>query len=125
MRRVLGWIATVVAGLALGLISAWWALEIGRGAFVSHMGAWTWSRSTGSVSAGPYTRAIVARDGLLALSADEALYLNLAQDENGRPLREDCVYELSGAQIPARWWSITLYARDNYLAQNNDGAFSV
>lgn len=125
MRRVLAWAATLVIGLALGAGSAFWALQAGGGNFTQHMGLWSWSRATGSIDAGPYTRAIIARDGLLALSADEALYLNLYKDENNKPLREDCVYELSGGQIPARWWSVTLYAPDNYLAQNNDGAYSI
>ena len=125
MRRFLAWAATLVIGLAIGAGSAWWALQAGGGAFTQHMGQWSWSRATGSIDAGPYTRAIVARDGLLALSADEALYLNLDKDENAKPLREDCVYELSGGQIPARWWSVTLYAPDNFLAQNNDGAYSI
>jgi hypothetical protein len=125
MRRVLAWIATIAVGLALGAGSAWWALQAGHGAFMQHLGQWSWSRTTGSIDAGPYTRAVIARDALLALSADEAIYLNLDRDENGQPLREDCVYELSGGAIPARWWSITLYAPDNYLAQNNDAAYSI
>src|SRR5262249_16882712 len=79
----------------------------------------------GSVNADAYTRASIARSGLLALSADEALYFTLDHDENGAPLREDCVYQIEGRSFPARWWSVTLYARDNFLAQNNDRAFSI
>ncbi len=125
MRRVLAWVGAVAAGLALGAGSAWWALSAESSAFTEHMGAWNWSRATGSIDAGPYTRAVVARDALLALNADEALYLNLDHDENGRPLQEACVYELAGGDIAARWWSVTLYARDNYLARNDDHAFSI
>ena len=125
MGRGLAWLGAVLVGLALGAGSAWWALEAGGGAFTEHMGAWRWSRATGSIDAGPYTRAIVARDGLLALNAEEALYLTLDRDENGRQLQEACVYEISGGQIPARWWSVTLYAHDNFLAQNEDRAFSI
>ena len=125
MRGFLAWAGAVLVGLALGAGSAWLALDVGRGAFVEHLGPWSWSRTTGSIDAGPYTRAIVARDALLALSAEEALYFTLDHDENNRPLQESCVYEISGGSIPARWWSVTLYARDNFLAQNDDHAYSI
>ena len=125
MMRVLAWAGAALLGLVLGVGSAWLTIDSGRGAFHETLGAWSWSRATGSIDAGPYTRAIVARDGLLALSADEALYLNLDRDEAGKPLQEACVYEISGGPLPARWWSVTLYAPDNFLAPNNDHAFSV
>jgi hypothetical protein len=70
-------------------------------------------------------RAIIAREGLLALSAREALYFTLERDERGRPLDEGCVYELVGRDFAARWWSVTLYADDDFLARNNDHAASV
>lgn len=72
-----------------------------------------------------YTRAIIAREGLLALSAREALYFTLTEDENGRPLEESCIYEIAGRELDARWWSITLYADDDFLARNGDHAHSV
>lgn len=125
MRAVLAWTAVVLIGLVLGAGTAWWAIEAGRQGFAQEAGGWHWSRATGSESADMYTRAVVAREGILALTADEALYLTLSRDENGRPLDESCVYELSGPEIPARWWSVTLYARDNFLARNSDHAFSI
>lgn len=125
LRRVLTWIAAALIGVALGIGSAWAALEFGRASFVEHYGAWAHSRAAGSQAAGPYTRAIIARDGLLALSAREALYFTLYKDEAGRPLDESCVYELSGPPLETRWWSVTLYAADNFLVRNNDNAGSV
>jgi hypothetical protein len=125
MRRVLAWAAAVLAGIALGCVSAWATLEIGRGNFGERYGAWTHSRATGSTAAGPYTRAIIASDGLLALSAREALYFNLTQDDQGAPLSESCSYELTGRPLNARWWSVTLYADDSFLAQNADHAASI
>ncbi|MGE0740183.1 MAG: DUF1214 domain-containing protein [Hyphomonadaceae bacterium] len=123
--RVLAWAAAIVAGSIVGLASAWATLEIGRSQFMERYGAWTHSRAAGSEAAGPYTRAIIARDGLLALSAREAVYFTLFEDENGRRLSEACVYELTGGEPEARWWSVTLYAADSFLAQNNDHAPSV
>lgn len=125
LRRVLAWGATVIAGLVLGAASAWAALEYGRSSFGEEYGAWRHSRAAGSTAAGPYTRAIIARDGLLALSAREALYFNLLEDDQGEALVENCVYELTGRQFAARWWSVTLYADDSFLAQNEDHAASI
>jgi hypothetical protein len=122
LRRILAWGAAALIGLALGAASAWGALEFGRASFVERYGAWTHSSAAGSSAADPYTRAVIAREGLLALSASEALYFNLSEDEDGRALDEGCVYELSGRALDARWWSVTLYASDHYLARNSDHA---
>lgn len=125
LRRVVAWVIAVAIGVVLGAASAWAALELGRGSFAERYGGWSHSRAAGSTAAGPYTRAIIAREGLLALSAREALYFSLDRDENGRPLSESCIYELAGPDLDARWWSVTLYADDNFLAQNNDYAASI
>ena len=125
LRRILAWTAAVVAGVVLGGASAWVALTIGVSGFSSHYGAWSLNRAAGSTAAGPYTRAIIARYGLLALSSHEALYFNLERDEHGQPLSESCIYDLTGHDLATRWWSITLYARDSYLARNDDHAASI
>lgn len=125
VRRVLAWACAIAVGIALGLASAWAVLENGRAGFATQYGGWRHSRAAGSVAADPYTRAIIARDGLLALSAREARYFTLDSDTDGRPLEEGCVYELASPPLATRWWSLTLYARDNFLAQNPDNAHSV
>jgi len=125
LRRILAWAAAIAIGLALGAASAWAALEFGRASFSEDYGGWAHSRAAGSTAAGPYTRAIIAREGLLALSAREALYFTLTEDSAGRPLEEGCVYELTGGAMDARWWSVTLYAGDDFLARNSDHAGSI
>jgi hypothetical protein len=125
LRRIMAWTATVAAGVVLGVVSLWAAFGFGLANFSEHYGAWSLNRAAGSEAAGPYTRAMIARTGLLALSAQEAIYLILDRDEHGRPLDEGCIYELSGQPLEARWWSVTLYADDNFLARNNDHAYSV
>lgn len=125
LRRILAWSAAIVAGVILGAASAWATLEVGAQSFGERYGPWSFNRAAGSTAAGPYTRAIIAREGLLALSAREALYFNLAEDQDGRSLTESCVYELSGRDLAARWWSVTLYADDAFLAQNSDHAHSI
>ena len=125
LRRVLAWIAAIAAGVALGGFSAWATIAIGFSNFSTHYGAWSFNSATGSAAAGPYTRAIIARYGLLALSSREALYFNLDRDEHGQPLSESCIYDLSGRNLETRWWSVTLYANDSYLARNDDHAASI
>lgn len=125
LGRILAWTAAIIVGIGLGAASAWATLKIERHSFGERYGHWTHSRAAGSTAAGPYTRAIIAKEGLLALSASEALYFNLAEDQDGRPLSESCIYELSGREPAARWWSVTLYADDAFLAQNNDHAHSI
>lgn len=123
--RILKWTAAIVVGLLLGAATGWAAINLGAGSFTEHYGAWSHSRAAGAEAAGMYTRAIIAREGLLALSAREALYFTLTEDENGRPLEESCIYEIAGRELDARWWSITLYADDDFLARNGDHAHSV
>lgn len=125
LRRVLAWVAAALIGVVLGGASAWAALTLGRSSFVENYGGWLHNSAAGSTAAGPYTRAIIAREGLLALSSREALYFSLHEDDQGRPFDESCVYELRGQPLAARWWSVTLYADDNFLAQNTDNAPSV
>lgn len=125
LRRILAWAAAIIAGIVLGAASAWATLEMGASRFSERYGAWTHNRAAGSTSADLYTRAIIAKEGLLALSAREALYFNLAEDQDGQPLSDDCIYELSGRELDARWWSVTLYADDGFLVQNNDLAYSI
>jgi hypothetical protein len=125
LRRVLAWAAAIAVAVILGAASAWATLELGANSFGERYGAWSFNRATGSAAAGPYTRAIIAKEGLLALSAREALYFNLTEDQDGRPLSESCIYEIAGEPPAARWWSVTLYAEDGFLVQNGDHAHSI
>jgi hypothetical protein len=40
-------------------------------------------------------------------------------------LRESCSYRLSGEDLPARWWSETLYDAEGFLARNAQDAHSI
>jgi len=113
--------AVIAAGLVVGAGSA---VVYMRQGMASAGGGWMGSKVTGSVDADAWTRARVALSGLLALNRSQALYFVRRTDEAGRPLLETCRYRVSGGPLPGRWWSITVYAPDNYLPQNDDGALS-
>lgn len=113
----------IVAGLLTGAASGWFTLQNGMVQGESYSG-WNGSKVTGSVDADPWTRARVAVSGLLALNKSQAIYFSRNSDDSGARLREDCRYRVSGGAMPARWWSITVYAADNYLPINDDDALS-
>jgi len=130
MRRVLAYCAAVVAGCGIGFGSALWLAglwpEGRRLAFGDvEVGGWHSDFAIGSKAADPYTRARVARHGLLALAKSEAVYFTRAADDDGQPLSEACSYRLSGAAMPAGWWSVTLYDGASMLPANTDAALSI
>ena len=131
MRFILGLLAAVLVGLAIGGASALiaaglWPAKGGIGGISAvTVDGWRADLSVGSETANPYTRARVARHGLLGLAQSEAIYFVRSADDKGQPLRETCTYRLSGKGQDARWWSITLYDADSRLPMNDDDALSV
>lgn len=115
--------ATVIVGLLVGVASAVVYMRQGIGRGESYSG-WMGSAETGSADADPWTRARVAVAGILALNKSQAIYFSRGTDEAGERLREDCRYQVSGGPLPGRWWSVTVYAADNFLPQNDDDALS-
>ncbi|MEH6808855.1 MAG: DUF1214 domain-containing protein [Hyphomonas oceanitis] len=125
------WIALIIGcvfGLAAGTASALAAAGIvGPGmrlGGVIDANGWLSDWTVGSPSANPWTRAYIARRGLLALTKEEAVYFTRAKDDTGQPLTEDCTYRVSGETMPALWWSVTLYDAKNYLPPNTDQALA-
>jgi hypothetical protein len=114
----------VLVGLILGMGSAFYVLKHAT-LGTENVSGWMGSKLAGSTAADPYTRAMIAKGGLLALNRSETIYFTLTKDEHGRPLTQNCAYQLKGASFPARWWSVTIYAADDYLPKNHDGAFSI
>jgi hypothetical protein len=119
------WILTGLVASAIGIASA---LALTGGAIGNSklvVGKWSTDPMVGATSANPWLRARIARIGLLALSKEETLYFDRNVDEAGNPLRANCIYEITGGPIPARWWSITIYDGQDFLPRNTDNAGSV
>lgn len=121
-RSRLGAAGIIVLGLFAGLGSGWFAISQ-RSSGQTYSG-WSGSSVTGSVDADPWTRARVAVTGLLALNKSQAIYFGRKSDDGGKPFRADCRYRVSGGQLPGSWWSVTVYAADNFLPLNDDDALS-
>ena len=130
MRRGLAYLLACLAGIIgggasalamAGLLPGTDTLAFGK----VDVGGWRSDFAIGSEAADPYTRARVARHGLLALARTEAVYFTHTTDDDGAPLSEDCRYRLSGGAMPAGWWSVTLYDARSMLPANTDGALSI
>ena len=117
-----------ILGLAAGAVSALVATGmIGSGVRLSggvDVDGWQSDWTIGSAAANPWMRARIARHGLLALTKEEAVYFTKATDDDGKPLSEACTYRVSGGEMPALWWSVTLYNSESYLPANTDHALS-
>lgn len=125
VKRILFFTTAVVAGVLVGLGAT--AFAIRNGAMIGRVDndGWVSSTTIGSETADPYTRALVARIGLLGLNKNETIYFTKTTDEARRDFDGRCTYRVEGRDLPARWWAITLYAPDNFLAQNGQDRPSI
>ena len=82
------------------------------------IGPWTTSLSIGEATSDPWTRARIARSGLLALPRSEAVYFSAASDSDGEALRSTRSYRVTG-RLPddVGLWSVTAYGADDYLME--------
>ena len=130
MGTIIRYSLALIIGSALGLSSALYMAGLRPGAQPLDFGdvevdGWRSDFAIGSKSADPYTRARVARHGLLALAKSEAVYFTRTTDDAGDLLREECDYRMVGGKMPANWWSITLYDARSMLPINDDKALSI
>lgn len=130
IKRIAAYTLALMIGLVAGPASALYMAGLWPGAKPLDFGdieidGWRSDFAIGSEAADPYTRARVARHGLLGLAKSEAVYFTRATDSQGRPLREACDYRVTGGAMPAQWWSITLYDGESFLPDNTDAALSI
>jgi hypothetical protein len=122
--KVLGFVSAAAVGVIAGAVGGIYVLQHSTLGSETY-GGWVGSKLAGSAAADPFTRALIAKGGLLALNRSETIYFTLTKDEHGRPLTQNCAYQLKGGAFPARWWSVTIYAADDFLPQNHDHAQSI
>jgi len=130
LGALIRWLVAIVLACVAGIGSALWmtgwtSLPPLVGLSTIDINDWTSDPAIGSETANPYMRAYIARRGLLGLRREEATYYLRTVDDGGQPLRENCAYVIEGETPDARWWSVTLYAGDNYLVENEDDAHSI
>ena len=115
-----------LTGLVLGALTALFLVFGPTGWGGTKIGPWQINTLIGSRDADAMTRAVVARRGLLALNQNEAIYFSADFDDDDRRFNAECTYRLTFTDPPqAGWWSLTLYAEDEFLAQNGEGLHSM
>ena len=125
MKPWLRYSLCILLGLAGGTA---YAVHQVRGADLGRQvtnGPWSANTDQGTADASALTRARVALFGLLALPATEAMYFIARTDSEGKPLDGRCTYTVSGGELDARWWSITLYKGEGWLVKNTANRWSV
>jgi hypothetical protein len=115
----------IVAGIGLGLLSLAGALLMFPAWGVVHNGAWTIDPVMGSPAAGPYSRAWMSLFGALAVVPEGAAYYLGYEDSAGSPLTARCTYTVTGRDLDAGWWSITVYGANGFLLRDAGGRFSM
>jgi hypothetical protein len=123
-RTLLTATAAGLAGVVLGVASAWWQIRPAAG-FGQGAGPWRVSLLAGSADADATTRARVAIGGLLALNRAETMYYVARTDSAGQRLRSRCRYRIEGVPPAARWWSVTAYAEDYFLFADDAGRYGI
>jgi len=106
LRTILLTALAVSIAILGGAGSVWYALRAPEGIGALTVGAWTAYPQLGSPDADPYSKARVAREGLLALGRAEGLAFAATHDSAGAPLDRACRYSVEGTMPPARFWTL-------------------
>ena len=125
MRSWIRYAFCVVLGLAGGTAYAVHQVRSGDLGRQITNGPWSTNTDNGTADASALSRARVALFGLLALPAKEAMYFTARTDSAGAALDGNCTYTVSGGELDARWWSITLYKGEGWLVKNEANRWSV
>jgi hypothetical protein len=108
VKAILTLVTVVAVGVALGIASAWQAVESARPFDIIRIGVWEARPTAGTEDADPYSRAWLARTGELPLGSGEGLELVAVHDEDGTPLQGNCAIRLAGRTPPARLWTVAV-----------------
>lgn len=104
---------SLVVAIGGGAGSAWYALADQHAVGSVTVGAWETFPDIGTPDSDPYSRARIARAGVLTLGRAEGLAFVARRDSGGNALRRECRYTIEGAFPAGRFW--TLYAGDTNL----------
>jgi hypothetical protein len=86
--------------------------------YLTRVGNWYTPEGTGSPEASASLRALIAYNALFALQSHEVIYFSRRRDDEGSLLKENCSYEVTGTELPAHWWSLSIYDEEGFFPQN-------
>jgi hypothetical protein len=101
-----------------GLGTAWYMVEAGSRLSTRTFGPWVAWPAAGRSDADPYTRAHVARDGLLPLSSTSELTFKAKIDSRGARLTSGCDYAVVLDDFEPAWWELAVYDGQGRLIAN-------
>jgi len=104
---------TLAIAIGGGAASVWYVLNLQNGIGAVTIGDWTAFPDLGTPDTDPYSKARVAREGILTLGRAEGLAFVAEHDSAGAELRRGCSYAVEGTVPPARFW--TIYAADDKM----------
>ncbi|HEX5958713.1 MAG TPA: DUF1214 domain-containing protein [Hyphomicrobiaceae bacterium] len=110
----------VFAAIAFGggLGTAWYMIEAGSRLSTRAFGPWVTWVTAGRPEADPYTRAHVARNGLLPISSTAELTFKAKTDSQGRRLSSSCDYTVIMEDFDPAWWALAVYDNKGRLVTN-------
>ncbi|MDI3386235.1 DUF1254 domain-containing protein [Streptomyces sp. B-S-A8] len=90
---------------------------------------WSYDLDIGAYGRNHLLRAIIARHGLGALTAEEAVYATTRRDAAARPLTGEHAYRLHfpADRLPpvSAFWSLTAYDEENFLVDNKLDRYAI
>ncbi len=125
MTHIIGFFLCLAIAICTGFGATWVAVHETHGFERVDMGAWsTWQRA-GSAQADPYTKAIIAKTGEVPLQSAEGLSIISSRDDEGRKLKANCTYIISGALPASQVWTLTSYNKQGQILVNKAGRASL
>lgn len=100
----------MLVAVALGFGLSWYALTDGRLIAAARVGPWAAWPDIGTVNPNPYSRAYLARNGVMQLGYAEGIQFVAVTDSAGEALERSCTYAIEGGVPGATFW--TLVATD-------------
>jgi hypothetical protein len=101
-----------------GLATAWYMIEAGSRLSTRTFGPWVTWVAAGRPEADPYTRAHIARNGLLPLSSTAVLTFKAKTDSRGSQLSSACDYAVIMDDFDPTWWALAVYDGQGRLVAN-------
>jgi hypothetical protein len=120
VRAALALLIGAGLALALGLWTAYLAVQSPNPIGAITLGAWQAWPNAGTTAVDPYSRARLARTGEIPLGSGEGLTLLARTDDSGATLRSRCDYSIAGQTPPARLWTISVEEPDGEVIRDDD-----
>jgi len=111
-------LAIFAGALVMGLVSAWYMVDVGSRLTTRKAGPWVAWTAAGRTDADPYTRAHFARFPTLPMSSEMSRSYLATTDSEGHQLHSSCEYLIDGIVPSAPYWSLSVFDDRGRLVAN-------